>query len=338
MSAQDTGPLDWRIAITDKAGRPTPEFQRRWAIQRNNNGLITPPGGDSGQVQYNNDGVLGGFDVSGDGTLNTSTGDLIVEKTNGVDFAPSATVDTTDAANISSGTLPDARLSDTAVTPGAYTNTNLTVDAHGRITLAANGSGGGGGGGSNEAAVTQPLSTNFTLLNAGGAVVNTLSNAIQLVDNTGASNSVRFLSDNAGPPATPYCIITRSTSADLLATTNYPGIIIVRNSTSGNIIVFGRYQVNFLCQRGSYTGFVSNVFGPSVINSGTSVHWHAIGNDGTNLTFWASEDGINWEKLATDALSTYISSVDQIGFGVYENGAPVAAAFQSYQVISGATP
>lgn len=38
--SQDTGPLDWRIAITDKAGRPTPEFQRRWAIQRNNNSLI----------------------------------------------------------------------------------------------------------------------------------------------------------------------------------------------------------------------------------------------------------------------------------------------------------
>lgn len=33
-----------------------------------------PPGGTSGQVQYNNSGVFGGFTVSGDGTLNTSTG------------------------------------------------------------------------------------------------------------------------------------------------------------------------------------------------------------------------------------------------------------------------
>jgi hypothetical protein len=38
--AKDTGPLDWRIAIVDKTGRPTPEFQRRWAIQRANNDLI----------------------------------------------------------------------------------------------------------------------------------------------------------------------------------------------------------------------------------------------------------------------------------------------------------
>lgn len=36
----DTGPLDWRIGIVDNTGRPTPEFQRRWNQQRNNNNLI----------------------------------------------------------------------------------------------------------------------------------------------------------------------------------------------------------------------------------------------------------------------------------------------------------
>lgn len=40
MTIDDLGPLDWRIAITDKNGRPTPEFQRRWATQRGNNSQI----------------------------------------------------------------------------------------------------------------------------------------------------------------------------------------------------------------------------------------------------------------------------------------------------------
>lgn len=67
------------------------------------------PGGTTGQVQYNaGGGLFGGFTFAGDCTL--AIPNITCTKTNGVAFATSATTDTTNASNITSGNLSVNRL------------------------------------------------------------------------------------------------------------------------------------------------------------------------------------------------------------------------------------
>lgn len=182
-----------------------------------------------------------------------------------------------------------------------------------------------------------PLSlSSLTWVNQGTAVASDYeSGGVYIKDVGNVSTQVRLLKRTA--PATPYkltCAVkygTGAAGATNLTDGNKVGIMFRESATSKLAAICYRGNSNYLVRYyTSPTAFSSDPVSSSWIVNG--MYWYQLENDGVNLYYRRSIDGVNFIQFSTTLTAHFTTAPDEIGIFIDNsvNDSPTQAGFLSW--------
>lgn len=171
--------------------------------------------------------------------------------------------------------------------------------------------------------LTPPDTSAFTWGNRGDQNVRA-ARPFPVLDSGGTGSNLRYLKIAA--PAAPWTMtfgaLIHGVGGQLAGAT-----IGVRNTGTGRMVAMLRIgptgpgtadpSLVQVSRWNSHSSFSSAV---ATFGAVPSPCWLRIVNDGTNLRFFSSSDGFDWQQIHSETLATWISSVDEMTLGPYANG------------------